>query len=196
MRIAMWSGPRNLSTAMMYAFGNRADFAAWDEPFYAAYLAASGLDHPMRDVILASQSTDPGVVAKSLTGPIPGGKPHFYQKHMTLHLLPQLDRGWLAALDNCFLIREPEAVVASYAAVRSKPSLDDIGFVQQGFEVDATRAEVGKPGTVDIGVAGQQANPPGLQQLREPPARPSEPDDADREARISVFARTDIPPFE
>ena len=88
MRIAMWSGPRNLSTAMMYSFGARADFAVVDEPFYAAYLTMTGLDHPMRDQIIASQSSDPGRVIDGLLGSIPAQKPHYYQKHMSQHMIP------------------------------------------------------------------------------------------------------------
>lgn len=131
MRIAMWSGPRNLSTAMMYAFDNRADFAAVDEPFYAAFLSASGLDHPLRAEILAAQPTDPQDVVAALTGPVPGGKPHFYQKHMCHHMLPGVPRGWMAEVVNVFLIRHPARVIASYAAKRENPTLDDIGFWQQ-----------------------------------------------------------------
>ena len=82
-RIAMWSGPRNLSTAMMRAFENRPDCAVSDEPFYAAYLAETGLDHPMRGEVLASQATDWRDVAAALEGPAPGGAPLWYQKHMT-----------------------------------------------------------------------------------------------------------------
>ncbi len=82
MRIAMWSGPRNLSTAMMYAFGNRKDFAAWDEPFYAAYLAETGIPHPMLAKILEESEIAPELVAERCSGPIPDGKPHFYMKHM------------------------------------------------------------------------------------------------------------------
>ena len=78
MRLAMWSGPRNLSTAMMYAFGARRDFAVIDEPFYAAYLKRTGLKHPMRDEIIASQPTNPQDVITKLLGPVPGGRPHFY----------------------------------------------------------------------------------------------------------------------
>lgn len=131
MRIAMWSGPRNLSTAMMYAFGNRADFAVVDEPFYAAYLARTGLNHPMRDEILASQSQDPKSVADSLLGPIPRGKPHFYQKHMTQHMLPGIPRDWMAGVHNVFLIRHPARVIASFAAKYEDLTLSDIGFTQQ-----------------------------------------------------------------
>ncbi len=128
MHIAMWSGPRNLSTAMMYAFGNRTDCAIWDEPFYAAYLAATGLDHPMRDEIIAAGETDPAQVAARCTGSVPAGKPHFYQKHMAHHMIDGFPRGWMAELTNVFLIRHPARVVASYVRKREHPTLDDLGF--------------------------------------------------------------------
>lgn len=131
MKIAMWSGPRNLSTALMYAFAARPDCAVTDEPFYAAYLAATGIDHPMREAVIASQPTDPDTVAQTLTGPNPGGKPHWYQKHMTLHLIPAFDRAFLKGLTNAFLIRHPAQVIASYARKREAPTLADLGFVQQ-----------------------------------------------------------------
>ena len=131
MKIAMWSGPRNLSTALMYSFAARPDCAATDEPFYAAYLHATGLDHPMRDQVIASQPTDPAKVAAFCTGPHPDGKPFWYQKQMTMHLLPDLDLGFLRHLTNAFLIRHPAQVIASYARKREAPTLDDLGFVQQ-----------------------------------------------------------------
>lgn len=131
LRLAMWSGPRNISTALMRAWENRDDCVVWDEPLYGYYLDATGLDHPGAAEIIADRGTDAEAIIARCTGDVPGGKPIFYQKHMTLHLLPQLDRDWLAALTNCFLIREPEAVIASYAAVRGKVTLADIGFVQQ-----------------------------------------------------------------
>jgi len=131
MKIAMWSGPRNLSTAMMYAFAQRPDCAVWDEPFYAAYLAKTGLKHPMRDRIIAAGQADPDKVIAGCTGSNPAGKPHFYQKHMTQHMLPDIPRGWLADVTNVFLIRHPARVVASYAAKREHPTPDDIGFRQQ-----------------------------------------------------------------
>ena len=130
-RIAMWSGPRNLSTAMMYAFAARGDCAVVDEPFYAAYLSATGVDHPMCDAVIASQSTDPAAVAAACLGPIPQGQSLFYQKHMTLHMIPDFDRRWMRACTNVFLIRHPARVVASYAKKRQGATLDDIGFVQQ-----------------------------------------------------------------
>jgi len=131
MRIAMWSGPRNLSTAMMYSFGNRFDCAVVDEPFYASYLAKTGLDHPMREEILDSQPQDPVEVAAYLTRAKPADKPHFYQKHMTQHMIDGVPRDWMRGVTNVFLIRHPARVIASYAAKRENPTLEDIGFVQQ-----------------------------------------------------------------
>jgi hypothetical protein len=131
MKIAMWSGPRNLSTAMMYAFAARGDCAVVDEPFYGAYLSATGLDHPMRDAVIASQSRDPVAVAQACTGQIPQEQSLFYQKHMTLHMIPEFPRGFMRQLSNVFLIRHPARVVASYAKKREGPTLADIGFQQQ-----------------------------------------------------------------
>ena len=131
LRIAMWSGPRNISTAMMRAFGNRRDCAASDEPFYAAYLVATGLDHPMREEVIASQPGDWRAVVAELTGPVPGGKPIWYQKHMTHHMVEGFGRDWIDGFANAFLIRAPEAVIASYAQKREAFSLDEIGLPAQ-----------------------------------------------------------------
>lgn len=131
MRIAMWSGPRNLSTAMMYAFAARGDCAVVDEPFYAAYLDQTGLVHPMRSEILHSQPTDPAQVVSRLLGSIPDANAHFYQKHMCQHMLPGIPRDWMARVTNVFLIRHPARVLASFGAKYENPTLDDIGFVQQ-----------------------------------------------------------------
>ena len=130
-RIAMWSRPRNISTAMMRAFENRRDVAVSDEPFYAAYLAATGLDHPMRAEILASQPNDWRDVVAGLVGPVPGGKAVWYQKHMTHHMLPGFGRDWIDGCANVFLIRAPEAVLASYAKRRENFTLDEIGLPAQ-----------------------------------------------------------------
>ncbi len=140
-RIAMWSGPRNISTAMMRSFENREDTAVVDEPFYAAYLAATGLDHPMREAVLASQPRDWRDVAKQLLGPAPGGRAVFYQKHMTHHMLPEFGREWIGECRNAFLIRAPEEVLASYEEKRAEVVLADIGFVQQAelFDREAQR---------------------------------------------------------
>jgi hypothetical protein len=150
MRIAMWSGPRNISTALMRAFEARGDTAVSDEPFYAAYLSRTGVDHPMRDAVIASQPRDPREVAAGLLGPVPGDKPVWYQKHMTLHLLPQDDRSWMSHVQNAFLIRDPKSVLASYARKRGQVTLADIGFVQQRELFDAEADRLGRaPPVVD-----------------------------------------------
>ena len=136
MRIAMWSGPRNLSTAMMYAFGNRADFAVWDEPFYAPYLKATGLDHPMKDEIIAAHETDAAVVARRCLDTIPAQKPHFYMKHMPHHMLDGFPLDWASDCVNIHLIRHPARVIASYGAKRDEMTLEDIGFAQQAALYD------------------------------------------------------------
>jgi hypothetical protein len=132
-RVAMWSGPRNISTAMMRSFGARPDTVVVDEPFYACYLARTGLQHPGRDEVLASQPTRWQDVVAALLRPLPGVAV-YYQKHMTHHLLPEIGVEWLDRLSNAYLIRDPAAVVASYARVRSDPTLADLGYVQQ-FEI-------------------------------------------------------------
>jgi len=128
MRIAMWSGPRNLSTAMMYSFGARADFNVMDEPFYAAYLHATGADHPMADEIKQAHETDPNMVDLACRA---SGNPHLYMKHMPHHMVDGFPMGWAADCVHIHLIRHPARVIASYAAKREAPTLDDIGFVQQ-----------------------------------------------------------------
>jgi hypothetical protein len=130
-RIAMWSGPRNISTAMMRAWGNLADSFVVDEPFYAYYLSATGKKHPVADVVIASGETDWRKIVAQLIGPVPNGKRIFFQKQMAHHLLPDVDRAWLGAVTNCFLIRDPREVIASYIKKREKPALSDLGFIQQ-----------------------------------------------------------------
>lgn len=146
-RIAMWSGPRNISTAMMRSFENRPDTSVVDEPFYAAYLKQSGIDHPMRTETLAAYPTDSRAIVESLLGPVPDGRPIFYQKHMTHHMLDGFDRSWISACRNAFLIRAPERVLASYTEKRPDVALADIGFVQQSelFEREADRLGYAPP---------------------------------------------------
>ena len=130
-RIAMWSGPRNISTAMMRAWGNRPDTVVIDEPFYAFYLKADRKNHPGADEVIASGETDWRKVVARLTGQIPNGKKIFFQKQMTHHLLREVDREWLGAVTNCFLIRDPAEVITSYIKKNDDPALEDLGFVQQ-----------------------------------------------------------------
>jgi hypothetical protein len=131
MRIAMWSGPRNISTAMMRGWENREDTAVIDEPFYAHYLVETGVNHPGRDDVIAAQENDAAKVATTLTGPIPGGKTIWYQKHMTQHMLPGMPLNWLDRVTNCFLIRDPERVAASFTIQRPDAAAWELGFEQQ-----------------------------------------------------------------
>jgi len=131
LRIAMWSGPRNLSTAMMRSFENRPDCAVWDEPFYAAYLAATGAEHPMRNAVIAAGETDWRRVAERCLGEPPTGARIFYHKLMTHHMIPAFGRGWIGQVRNAFLIRDPSRVVASYGNKRAEVELGDIGFTEQ-----------------------------------------------------------------
>jgi hypothetical protein len=131
-RIAMWSGPRNISTAMMRSWGNRADTAVVDEPLYAYYLEKTGKEHPMAAEVIAQGETDwRKAVARIIKEPIPGGKRIYFQKQMTHHLLPGIDRAWIVDLTNCFLIRDPREVILSYIKKNPDPELADLGFVQQ-----------------------------------------------------------------
>ena len=131
-RIAMWSGPRTVSTALMRAWENRPDTAVTDEPLYAFYLDRTGLDHPGRDAVIASQPTDWRVVlAQQASRPLPGGAVIGYAKHMTHHLLPEVDRAALAPFRHAHLIRDPRELLGSYARVRAEPTLDDLGLRQQ-----------------------------------------------------------------
>ena len=112
-RVAMWSGPRNISTAMMRAWENRPDTVVVDEPFYAAYLARTGIDHPGRDAVVASQPTDPAEVIRGLRAPVDADV--HYAKQMTHHLDDDDDLAWVADFRNVLLVRDPAEVVASYA---------------------------------------------------------------------------------
>lgn len=143
-RIAMWSGPRNISTALLRSWGNRPDTYVCDEPLYAHYLKATGLPHPGADEIIRHHESDWRKVVAWLTGDVPEGKGIFYQKHMTHHLLPQIDRDWLDRVDNAFLLRAPRAVIVSLAKVLPQPRLEDTGYPQQEEIFEHVRRHRGK----------------------------------------------------
>lgn len=128
-RIAGWSGPRNRSTALMRSFEARGDCRVSDEPLYAHYLAHTGLRHPMREAVLASQSQDWRVVTERLAAAVPEAV--WYQKHMTHHLLPHVGRDWLHTLRHILWIRDPAAVLASYLRKRPDVVPADLGVRQQ-----------------------------------------------------------------
>lgn len=148
-RVAMWSGPRNISTAMMRAWENRGDCAVSDEPLYAHYLARTGLDHPGAEEIVATGETDWRRVVDTLLGPAPGDKPVWYQKHMAHHLLAGMDRDWIAGLRNVLLVRDPREVVASYVKSRATVTPDDIGLPQQAALYDDLCAAGVPPPVID-----------------------------------------------
>jgi Sulfotransferase domain len=132
-RVAMWSGPRNISTAMMRAFENRPDTVVVDEPLYAAYLARTGIDHPAREEVIASQPTDPDTAIAALSAPLPPGRRVHYAKHMAHHISRDMDLGWTLGFRNVLLIRDPVEVVASYVRARESCEPDDIGLHQQAW---------------------------------------------------------------
>ena len=136
----MWSGPRNISTAMMRSFGARSDCDVVDEPFYAAFLRETGLIHPMNDEVLAAQPNDWRDVVRGLERTPPHGKSVVYEKHMTHHMLPHFGLDWMRLRRNAFLIRDPVRVLASYMQKRDDVTLADIGFVQQS-EIFAREAD-------------------------------------------------------
>ena len=130
-RIAMWSGPRNVSTALMRSWGNRPDCAVWDEPLYAHYLTQYEPDHPGIPEIIAAHENDWRKVVEALIGPVPGGKTIHYQKHMAHHMLPHISDEWLVGVSNVFLIRDPAEVLLSMSKVMETVTLQDTGFPDQ-----------------------------------------------------------------
>jgi len=135
---------------MMRAWENRPDTTVCDEPLYAHYLQETGVAHPGRDEVIASQSTDWHEVVAWLTGPVPGGKTIFYQKHMAHHMLPHIDREWLSKVTNVFLIRDPREMLTSLLAVTPRAGLDDTGLPQQWEMFEQVREEKGRvPAVVD-----------------------------------------------
>ncbi len=129
--IRMWSGPRNLSTALMRSFENRADTEVLDEPLYAHYLAESGVDHPgAAETMAAGPRTLAAAIQRCQEPPLAGGQSISYQKHMAHHLLPGMETSWIGDSSNVLLIRHPRRVIASYTHVLAQPTLEDLGFPQ------------------------------------------------------------------
>ena len=146
-RIAMWSGPRNLSTALMRSFGSRADTYVSDEPFYGAFLKTSGADHPMRDEVIAAMECDWRTVMEGLRGPAPSGSPVWYQKHMWHHMAGPVGHDDFAGFTHAFLIREPERMIASYLRKRETAAFENFGLDRQAdfFEREADRLGYAPP---------------------------------------------------
>lgn len=151
LRIAMWSGPRNISTAMMRAWENRSDASVVDEPFYACYLTSAGVEHPMQAAVLASQSADWHTATQQLQQPLADGITIQYQKQMTHHMVADVDVSWFASLRHAFLIRHPAEVVASYSRKRETVTASDLGFARQQQLYDAALVLGTKPPVIDAG---------------------------------------------
>ena len=146
----MWSGPRNISTAMMRSWGNRPDTFVCDEPLYALYLHVTGRDPPGAAEVVAAGQTEVQKVIDWLLGPVPGGRRVFYQKHMAHHLLPDVPRDWLRHVSNCFLIREPREVITSLVKHVPDATLPDTGYPQQAEIFERVREWTGRvPPVVD-----------------------------------------------
>ena len=152
LRIAMWSGPRNLSTAMMRSFGSRSDTFVSDEPYYGAFLATSGAGHPMREAVIAAMDCDWASVARTLAGPVPDGSAIWYQKHMWHHMVGLIDHEDFAGFTHAFLIRAPERMIASYLRQREAAAFEDFALDRQSafFEREADRLGRAPP-VVDAG---------------------------------------------
>jgi Sulfotransferase domain len=132
-RVGMWSGPRNISTAMMRAWENRPDTVVVDEPLYAAYLSRTGVDHPVREGVIASQPTDVQAAVTELSARLPEGRTVHYAKHMAHHVDREMDLHWTLDFRNALLIRDPREVVASYVRARESCEPEDIGLLQQAW---------------------------------------------------------------
>ena len=146
----MWSGPRNISTALMRSWENRPDTVVRDEPLYAHYLRHVSVDHPGREEVIAVHDGDWRSVVRELTEQEHPGARIYYQKHMAHHLLPHISRDWLPKLVNCFLIRDPRAMLASLSAKMGMPELRDTGLEQQVEIFRATRSRTGQvPPVID-----------------------------------------------
>jgi Sulfotransferase domain len=150
LRVAMWSGPRNISTALMRSWENRPDTAVVDEPLYAHYLARTGLDHPGAAEVIATHEPDWRKAVEALLGNVPGGKGIFYQKHMAHHLLPEIDRDWFGSLNHAFLIRDPREMITSLAKILGDVTPESTGLPQQVEIFSWVRARTGRtPAVVD-----------------------------------------------
>lgn len=142
--IAMWSGPRNISTAMMRSWGSRPDTVVIDEPFYAHYLKHTEYEHPDAEKIIAHYETDWRTVVSQLIGMVPEGKSIYYQKHMTHHILEHMDKSWMLKMINCFLIRDPRRMILSFSKVIPNPTTEQMGLQQQIGLFDYIHEETGK----------------------------------------------------
>ena len=131
MIVACWSGPRNISTALMRSWSSRSDTFVSDEPFYAYYLSETKLKHPMHTEIINKYSTDYVKIVNYLNSKTPDGKKIWYQKHMAHHILNLNDIEWITNFENCILLRHPKEVISSYSNKNKLNSFEELGYRQQ-----------------------------------------------------------------
>ena len=131
MIVACWSGPRNISTALMRSWSSRSDTFVTDEPFYAYYLNETKLKHPMHMEIINKYSTDYIKIVNYLNSKTPDGKKIWYQKHMAHHILNLNDIEWITNFENCILLRHPKEVISSYSNKNKLNSFEELGYRQQ-----------------------------------------------------------------
>ena len=158
-RIAMWSGPRNISTAMMRAWDSRSDCAVMDEPFYGAYLQTTGLDHPMREQILRDHPTDWAEIAADCA--TTDAAQIVYQKHMSQHMVDSAPLDWMADVRHAFLIRPPAEVAASFQVKWEGMGAEDLGFERQAALFSRVSDQTGKAAPV-IEARDVLENPDGM----------------------------------
>jgi len=147
MRIACWSGPRNISTALMRSWSSREDSFVSDEPFYAYYLKERQLKHPMYREIIDHYPNKYNDIVRGLTSGIPNGKKIWYQKHMAHHLIDLNNIDWIKNFENCILIRHPEDVINSYVKKNTLNNIDDLGYPQQ-YKIIKYLDSIGKKFTI------------------------------------------------
>tara|TARA_B100001057_G_scaffold490439_1_gene578716 strand:+ start:4307 stop:5020 length:714 start_codon:yes stop_codon:yes gene_type:complete len=130
-RIACWSGPRNISTALMRSWSSRKDTYVTDEPFYGYYLKKTLKSHPMREEIIDYYLSKYDQIINHLLDDIPNKKTIWYQKHMAHHLIDLSNIDWIKKCENCILIRHPKEVISSYTIKNKLESVNELGYPQQ-----------------------------------------------------------------
>lgn len=147
--ICLWSGPRNVSTALMYSFAQRSDTTVLDEPLYGHYLRVSGADHPGRAEVLAAMDCDGDSVMETLLGAKrPTERPVLFMKHMAHHLV-EIDRHFLNRTINILLIRDPLDMLPSLMRQIPRATLADTGLKMQWLLYEELRALGQRPVVID-----------------------------------------------
>ena len=126
--ICLWSCPRNISTALMYSFGNREDTEIYDEALYAYYLHKTGIKHPGYNEIINNMEID---CKKIINEIILSPKKNINFHKLMTHFLIDIDLDFLKKVSNVIFIRDPKEIINSYIKVIPNPTIEDIGIKQQ-----------------------------------------------------------------